>query len=111
MDGEEFYAFYMHFLDSFTAPPVVALKKLVTPDVGLVCRSFELVLLPKPWYKGQAIMIGDAAHATTAHMGMGGSMALEERSCSWPMRFRRGYPGRCVQRLYGVQVRTSAHGR
>ncbi len=78
MEGEELYAFYMHFLDSFTAPPVVALKKLVTRNVGLVCRPFEWILLPKPWYKGQAIMIGDAAHATTAHMGMGGGMALED---------------------------------
>jgi hypothetical protein len=29
-------------------------------------------------YRGRALLIGDVAHATTAHMGMGGGMALED---------------------------------
>ncbi len=78
MEGKELYDYYLDFLNTFTAPPVLELKKLLTPEVGLVCRPFEWILLPNPWYKGQAIMIGDAAHATTAHMGMGGGMALED---------------------------------
>ena len=44
----------------------------------MICRPFEWILLPNPWTKGQAIVIGDAAHATTAHLGMGGGMALED---------------------------------
>ena len=34
--------------------------------------------LPRPWYKGRVIIIGDAAHATSAHLGQGGAMAIED---------------------------------
>ena len=34
--------------------------------------------MPDRWYKNRVLLIGDAAHATSAHMGMGGGMALED---------------------------------
>ena len=30
------------------------------------------------WYKGRVILIGDAAHATTPHLGQGAGMAIED---------------------------------
>ena len=78
LEGEELYALYVRLLDSFTAPPVVELRRRLTPDAALICRPFDWILLPRPWHKGRVILIGDAAHATTAHMGMGGGMALED---------------------------------
>jgi salicylate hydroxylase len=30
------------------------------------------------WYKGRAVMIGDAAHAVTPHAAQGGAMAIED---------------------------------
>jgi 2-polyprenyl-6-methoxyphenol hydroxylase-like FAD-dependent oxidoreductase len=32
----------------------------------------------RPWSKGCVLLIGDAAHATTPHMGQGAGMALED---------------------------------
>ncbi len=39
---------------------------------------FETVIAPDPWYRGRAIVIGDAAHATTPHLAAGGAMCLED---------------------------------
>jgi 2-polyprenyl-6-methoxyphenol hydroxylase-like FAD-dependent oxidoreductase len=39
---------------------------------------FETMVAPDPWYRGRAIVIGDAAHATTPHLAAGGAMCLED---------------------------------
>ena len=78
LEGEKLYDVYSRLLDSFTAPPVVELRRRLTPDSKILCRPFEWILVQAPWYKGRTLLIGDAAHATTAHMGMGGGMALED---------------------------------
>ncbi|MFJ4771118.1 FAD-dependent monooxygenase [Streptomyces uncialis] len=78
MSGEEVFALFSRLLDSYTAPAMVELKRRLTPDADLICRPFEWILLPAPWHRGRTILIGDAAHATTAHMGMGGGMAIED---------------------------------
>ena len=35
-------------------------------------------MLEGDWYKGNIIVIGDAAHATTPHLGQGAGMAIED---------------------------------
>lgn len=50
---------------------------IVDPD-EVVYRPFETVLLPPPWMKGNIVLIGDAAHSTTAHLGQGAAMAIED---------------------------------
>jgi 2-polyprenyl-6-methoxyphenol hydroxylase-like FAD-dependent oxidoreductase len=44
----------------------------------IVWKTFDVVDLPTPWYCGRVIIIGDAAHAATAHLGQGGAMASED---------------------------------
>ena len=78
LSKEELDALYTRLLDSYTAPAIVELRKRLTTDSELICRPFEWILLSEPWYRGRSLLIGDAAHATTAHMGMGGGMALED---------------------------------
>jgi 2-polyprenyl-6-methoxyphenol hydroxylase-like FAD-dependent oxidoreductase len=34
--------------------------------------------MPSPWYRGRVLLIGDAAHATTPQLAMGGAIALED---------------------------------
>jgi 2-polyprenyl-6-methoxyphenol hydroxylase-like FAD-dependent oxidoreductase len=34
--------------------------------------------VPGQWHKGRVVLVGDAAHATTAHMSSGGGMAIED---------------------------------
>jgi len=45
---------------------------------GAVKRPLEHVLVPKPWYRGRVLLIGDAAHATTPHLAQGAAMAIED---------------------------------
>ena len=78
LSDEEVYARVEELLDSCSAPAVQELRRRLTPDSNLICRPFEWVLVPGRWYQGGTVLIGDAAHATTAHMGMGGGMALED---------------------------------
>ena len=69
---------FLELLDSITAPAIKELRSRLTDKSELIGRPFEWLLLPDPWFKGRALVIGDAAHATSAHMGMGGGMSLED---------------------------------
>lgn len=35
-------------------------------------------IMPDPWYRGRVLLIGDAAHATTPHIGYGAGLAVED---------------------------------
>ncbi len=74
----EVFELFTRLLDSYTAKPIVELRRRLTPDANLICNSYYWTLLPAPWHSGRTLLIGDAAHATTSHMGMGGGMALED---------------------------------
>jgi 2-polyprenyl-6-methoxyphenol hydroxylase-like FAD-dependent oxidoreductase len=78
MSDEEVYVLFSKLLDSYTAPAIVELRRRLKSGANLIGRPFRWILLPEPWYRDRALLIGDAAHATTAHMGMGGGMALED---------------------------------
>jgi 2-polyprenyl-6-methoxyphenol hydroxylase-like FAD-dependent oxidoreductase len=78
MGAEETYEAMRRHLDSYSAPYVVELRRRLKPDSELICRPFEWLLVPEPWSRGCTLLIGDAAHATTAHMAMGGGMAVED---------------------------------
>jgi len=41
-------------------------------------RKLYWLLMPPPWYRGRVLLIGDAAHATTPQLAMGGAIALED---------------------------------
>jgi 2-polyprenyl-6-methoxyphenol hydroxylase-like FAD-dependent oxidoreductase len=78
LSHDEVFSLFTRLIESYTAPAIVELRSRLTPDAQLIGTSFQWILLPKPWYRGRVLLIGDAAHATTAHMGMGGGMALED---------------------------------
>lgn len=65
-------------LESLTAPYAIELRKRLTDDQVVLYRPYEWLLVPPPWYRGRVILIGDAAHSTTAHMAAGGGMAVED---------------------------------
>lgn len=78
LSQDEAYRLVRNLLDKFTAPPIVKLRQHLRPDSTLISRPFQWILMPRPWYKGRTLLIGDASHATTAHLGMGAGMALED---------------------------------
>jgi 2-polyprenyl-6-methoxyphenol hydroxylase-like FAD-dependent oxidoreductase len=50
----------------------------ITDPTKAVYRPLEALLLPPPWYRGRVLLIGDAAHATTPHLGQGAAQAVED---------------------------------
>lgn len=57
---------------------VAELRDQITDSSQVVYRPLQTIFVPAPWYKGRVILIGDAAHATTPHLGQGAAQAIED---------------------------------
>jgi 2-polyprenyl-6-methoxyphenol hydroxylase-like FAD-dependent oxidoreductase len=44
----------------------------------VVYRPLKALFMPPPWHRGRVVLIGDAVHATTPHMGQGAAQAMED---------------------------------
>ncbi len=60
------------------APAIRELAESITDDAGVVYRPLEGMLVTGPWHKGRVVLLGDAVHATTPHLGQGAGMAIED---------------------------------
>jgi 2-polyprenyl-6-methoxyphenol hydroxylase-like FAD-dependent oxidoreductase len=60
------------------APAIRALAEQITDDDGVVYRPLEVLLLEAAWYRGRMLLLGDAVHASTPHLGQGAGMAFED---------------------------------
>jgi 2-polyprenyl-6-methoxyphenol hydroxylase-like FAD-dependent oxidoreductase len=54
------------------------MRERITDSSGVVYRPIEALLVPAPWHRGRVAILGDAAHATSPHVGQGAAMALED---------------------------------
>ncbi|MEL1251051.1 FAD-dependent oxidoreductase [Aurantiacibacter gilvus] len=54
-----------------------AAKAVIDPAL-VVYRPLEACIMPDPWYQGRVVLIGDAAHSATPHLGQGAAMAVED---------------------------------
>ena len=61
-----------------TAPAIQDLAAQITDDESVVYRPLEGMMLHGPWHKGRVVLLGDAVHATTPHLGQGAGMAIED---------------------------------
>ncbi len=57
---------------------IAELVATVRDSSAIVYRPLDSALLPPPWYRGRATLIGDAAHATTPHMAAGALIAIQD---------------------------------
>jgi 2-polyprenyl-6-methoxyphenol hydroxylase-like FAD-dependent oxidoreductase len=57
---------------------VAQLLPSITDPTNVLYRPIEVVALPPPWYRGSAILIGDAAHAPSPSLGAGALIAIED---------------------------------
>ncbi|MDT0510243.1 FAD-dependent monooxygenase [Novosphingobium sp. MMS21-SN21R] len=57
---------------------VEAFAAYITDPALVVYRPLEVCFLPKPWNKGRIVLIGDASHSSTPHLGQGAAMAVED---------------------------------
>jgi 2-polyprenyl-6-methoxyphenol hydroxylase-like FAD-dependent oxidoreductase len=60
------------------APAIRALAEQITDNDGVVYRPLEGLLVEGPWHKGRVVLLGDAVHATTPHLGQGAGLAIED---------------------------------
>ena len=61
-----------------TSPRIAALAEQITDDEGVVYRPLEGMFVDGNWYCGRVVLLGDAVHATTPHLGQGAGMAIED---------------------------------
>ncbi len=57
---------------------VAELRQHITDPTKVVMRPFETILVEEPWYKNRVVLVGDSAHAMTAHIAQGAAMAIED---------------------------------
>lgn len=50
----------------------------ITDNRLVVYRPLEACIMPDPWFRGRVVLIGDAAHSATPHLGQGAAMAIED---------------------------------
>jgi 2-polyprenyl-6-methoxyphenol hydroxylase-like FAD-dependent oxidoreductase len=65
-------------LAEFGGPIAELRDRYVTAESEVVYRPVEALLVPSPWYRGRVVLLGDAAHATSPHVGQGAAMAIED---------------------------------
>jgi 2-polyprenyl-6-methoxyphenol hydroxylase-like FAD-dependent oxidoreductase len=54
------------------------IRDLITDPALVVYRPLELLMVPAPWHHGRVVLLGDAAHSGTPHLGQGAAMAVED---------------------------------
>ena len=59
-------------------PVLAELREQITDSSKVVVRPFETILQPAPWNKGPVVLVGDSAHAMTAHIAQGAALAIED---------------------------------
>ena len=60
------------------APQIQELAELIVDNDAVVYRPLEQLMLYGPWHKGRVVLLGDAVHATTPHLGQGAGLAIED---------------------------------
>ena len=53
-------------------------RATIGPDSSIDYRSLDLMLVDDPWYRGRAIVIGDAAHICPPVLAQGAAMGAED---------------------------------
>lgn len=57
---------------------VAEAREQITDPSAVVYRPIFSFMLPSPWYKERTVLVGDAAHCSTPHLGQGASIAIED---------------------------------
>lgn len=57
---------------------IAEIRDQITDSGKVVYRPIETIWVDPPWQRGRVALIGDAAHATSPHVGQGAAMALED---------------------------------
>jgi 2-polyprenyl-6-methoxyphenol hydroxylase-like FAD-dependent oxidoreductase len=77
-DQDKLDVLFKERLTEFEGPVARARDEFITNPKQVIYKPFETIFLEAPWYQGRFVLIGDAAHATTPHLGQGAGMAIED---------------------------------
>jgi len=75
---EELPAMLIESLAPFGGPAGHAREHHVHADSQIVFRPGEWLIVEPPWHRGHVVLIGDAVHAVTPHLGQGAAQAIED---------------------------------
>ena len=71
-------AVFRDLLAPFPDALLQTLREQISEHAQIVYRPLERLLLPKPWFAGRTVLIGDAVHATTPHLASGACIGIED---------------------------------
>lgn len=78
LDEDRLAEIFRERLAEFGGPVAKVRDEHITDPEEVVYRPVESILVPPPWYRDRVVLIGDAAHATSPHIGQGAAMAVED---------------------------------
>lgn len=78
VDPSRFVDALRALLAPFPAPLVQRIREQIGPDSQIVFRPLEGMLMPRPWFQGRVVLIGDTVHATTPHLASGACIGIED---------------------------------
>lgn len=74
---EDWPALVRDYLEPFGGVVAEVRDQIVDPDKINFTR-LRTIVVPKPWWKGRVVLVGDAVHCTTPHLAAGASICLED---------------------------------
>lgn len=78
VDPSTFVGQLKDLLAPFSAPLVQSIREQLGAQSSIIFRPLEGMLMPAPWFLGRVVLIGDAVHATTPHLGSGACIGIED---------------------------------
>lgn len=78
VDPATFVSHLRGLLEEFSAPVLKTIREQLDDKARIIFRPLEGLLLPRPWYQGRVVLIGDAVHATTPHLASGACIGIED---------------------------------
>ena len=78
LDAERLPSMLSGLLAPFPAETMQWVRSQLDAQSQIVYRPLESLLLPRPWYRGRIVLIGDTVHATTPHLAAGAGIGIED---------------------------------
>jgi 2-polyprenyl-6-methoxyphenol hydroxylase-like FAD-dependent oxidoreductase len=78
LPAHELAPIFRERLAEFGGPVAEVRDRHITDSSQVVVRPVEALLVPPPWHRGRVVLVGDALHATSPHVGQGAALTMED---------------------------------